>query len=71
MSGLGVVPDLFRNDSGVPTNTRPLAAKLQMLLDLLCRRIVYDAASGEGLTGDAPMDKATRVLKKQDHDLGS
>lgn len=65
------MPELFKNRDGgmLGAKSRPLVAKLVLLLDLLCRRIVYDPA--DGAAADWTPDRVVRVLKKQDHDFGN
>lgn len=66
------MPDLFKvQEAGGPwaARSRPLAAKLEVLLDLLFRKIVYDP-SQPGST-DWTTDSVLRTLRKQDKDLGN
>ena len=66
------VPDLFKNrePGGIlAPKSRPLVAKLELLLELLARRVVFDASEGAG--ADWTQERVVRTLKKQDHDLGS
>jgi hypothetical protein len=70
-SAAATVPELFKpRDAGMlGAKARPLAAKIELLLDLIARRVVYDAA--DGAAADWSQERVLRVLKKQDHDLGS
>jgi hypothetical protein len=71
-SAASTVPELFKNrePSGfLGTKSRPLVAKLDILLDLLFRRILHDQADVSSSEWTA--EKVIRVLKKQDHDLGN
>eukprot|EP00892_Ulva_mutabilis_P009697 jgi/Ulvmu1/709/UM010_0081.1 len=61
------VPDIFKATEAA--KARPLAAKLEILLDLMFRKICYDAADPSNT--DWTTDRVTRVLKKQDKDLGN
>lgn len=65
------MPTLFQNPDGgafLASRARPLVAKLDLLLELLFRRIVHDPSDA---SGEWSADRVLRTLKKQDHDLGS
>jgi hypothetical protein len=48
---------------------RPLVSKLELLVELLFRRVVYDPVDPNNTDWSA--DRVLRTLKKQDHDMGS
>ena len=66
------MPELFKNpepEGFLGPKPRPLAAKLELFLDLLCRRICFDP-SEPGCT-EWSAERCLRTLKKQDHDMGN
>ena len=66
-SAASVVPDIFKaTEAG---KARPLAAKLDVLLDLMFRKICYDPSDPSNT--EWTTDRVSRVLKKQDKDLGN
>lgn len=65
------MPHIFEPRASVvfsAPKTRPLAAKLDMLLDFIVRRIIWDPLVPTNTSYN--MDQAIRTLKKQDKDLG-
>lgn len=66
-SAASLVPDIFKATEA--SKARPLAAKLEILLDLMFRKICYDPTD-PGST-DWSTDRVMKVLKKQDKDLGN
>lgn len=66
-SAASLVPDIFKASEA--TKARPLAAKLEILLDLMFRKICHDPTD-PGNT-DWSTDRVMKVLKKQDKDLGN
>jgi hypothetical protein len=66
------VPTIFQNlepGSFVVPRERPLVSKLELLVELLFRRVVYDPVDPNNTDWSA--DRVLRTLKKQDHDMGS
>lgn len=66
-SAASLVPDIFKATDAA--KARPLAAKLEILLDLMFRRICYDPT--DPANTEWSTDRVMRVLKKQDKDLGN
>jgi hypothetical protein len=66
----GTLPDIFRPRPsarfGAP-KPRPLYAKLEMLLELLMRRLFWDPAQPESVFS---VDGLMKIIKKIDKDLG-
>ncbi|KAK9825957.1 hypothetical protein WJX74_001162 [Apatococcus lobatus] len=59
--------DNAKDTMGDSLNTRPLYAKLELLLDLMFRRLYYNSAQS---TQDYSLDNVLRLLKKKDKDMG-
>ena len=53
--------------SADPTGSRPLYAKLELLLDLIFRRIYYSSSQS---MQDYSLEAVLRLLKKKDKDMG-